>query len=240
MFWHILAYSLIAVLATALGIYLVLIREDWSRKNSVYLISLSAGVLLATALVHLLPEALTLNQQSLLWFMVTFLMFYIIEHGLILHACNEENGCEVHPIDRIAVLGMGLHSLLDGVIIGVGFEVSYSLGALAALSVLLHRLPDGIAITSVLIHANYPKLKVIFTSLGVAAAVPLGSMMAFIFLRNVNLNFLGGLVAAAAGSFIYVAASDLIPEIHKKGRLFNIIFVLVGVAITFLIKKFFS
>lgn len=137
LFLNILIYGILSGVATILGIYLVLAKESWARKNSVYLISFSAGVLLATAVGHLLPEAQILQPNALIWFLISFVFFYIVEHGLILHACNEGHDCEVHhPIDRIAIIGMGLHSLLDGIIIGVGFEISPSLGLIATLSVL--------------------------------------------------------------------------------------------------------
>lgn len=235
-FFNVFVYGLIAGLATIAGIYLVLAREPWARQNSIYLITFSAGVLLATAIGHLLPEAQVLQPGALIWFLVSFIVFYIIEHGLILHACHEGESCEVHPIDRIALAGMGLHSLLDGIIIGVGFEISASLGVIATLSVLLHRLPDGIAITSVLLHSDYPKQKTIIYTWIIALLAPVGAIGAFLFLQNVRTDVLGILVALAAGSFLYVAASDLVPEIHKKGKFLNIILIILGVLFPFVIK----
>lgn len=236
--FNVLVYGLIAGLATVLGIYLVLAKEPWARRNSIYLITFSAGVLLATAIGHLLPEAQELVPNALIWFLMSFILFYIIEHGLILHACNEGQSCEVHPIDRIAIAGMGLHSLLDGIIIGVGFEISSSLGIIATLSVLLHRLPDGIAITSVLLHSDYPKQKTVIYTWFIALLAPVGAIMAFLFLQNVSNEILGILVALAAGSFLYVAASDLVPEIHKKGKFANILLIIMGVMLPFIVRYF--
>lgn len=235
-FYNILVYGIVAGLATIAGIYLVLAKEPWARRNSIYLITFSTGVLLATAIGHLLPEAQNLQPGALIWFLVSFISFYIIEHGLILHACNEGGDCEVHPIDRIALVGMGLHSLLDGIIIGVGFEISASLGVIATLSVLLHRLPDGIAITSVLLHSHYDKRKTIIYTWMVALLAPIGAVASFLFLQNVKPDILGILVALAAGSFLYVAASDLVPEIHKKGKFLNIILIILGVLFPFVVK----
>ena len=127
-FYQIAIYSLLAGSATIAGIYLVLWKESWARKNSIFLISFSAGVLLSVAVGHLIPEAQRLSSNVLLWFLASFIFFYIIEHGIILHSCREQSKCQVHPIDKIALIGIGSHSLLDGVIIGVGFEISFSLG----------------------------------------------------------------------------------------------------------------
>lgn len=240
-FTNIFIYGLLSGVATIAGIYLVLAKESWARKNSVYLISFSAGVLLATAIGHLLPEAEILQPNALIWFLISFVFFYIVEHGLILHACNEGHSCEVHhPIDRIAITGMGIHSLLDGIIIGVGFEISASLGLIATLSVLLHRLPDGIAMTSVLLHSDYSRKKTLFYTWIVALAAPVGAILSYFFLGNVSEEPLGILVALAAGSFLYVAASDLIPEIHRKSRFANIILVILGIIFPFVVKIIFD
>lgn len=239
LFSNILIYGLLSGLATVAGIYLVLSKESWAKRNSVYLISFSAGVLLATAMGRLMPEALSLEPNALLWFLVSFIFFYIVEHGLILHSCNEHSHCEVHhPIDQIALIGMGLHSLMDGIIIGVGFEVSPSLGIIATISVLLHRLPDGIAMTSILVHSHYKRSKTLLYTWIVAMAAPVGAIASFFFLKNVNEAVLGIIVALAAGSFIYIAASDLIPEIHRKSNFANIVLVLLGAAIPFIVKAF--
>lgn len=236
--FNVLFYGGLAGLATIAGIYLVLAKESWARRRSVYLISFSAGVLLATAIGHLLPEAQELNPNALIWFLVSFIFFYIVEHGIILHACKENGDCEVHPIDTIALLGIGFHSLLDGIVIGVGFEISFSLGLIATLSVLLHELPEGISTVSILLHSGYQRNKAVFYSWLVALATPLGAILSYATIRTIKEPILGALLAVAAGSFLYVAASDLIPEIHRKSRLFNIILVILGVLLPFFIRIF--
>lgn len=240
LFLNILIYGLLSGIATIAGIYLVLSKEEWAKRNSVYLISFSAGVLLATAIGHLLPEANEIQNNALLWFLASFVLFYIIEHGFVMHACNEGHHCEVHPIDKVAIAGMGLHSLLDGIIIGVGFEISMSLGIIATFSVLLHRLPDGIAITSILIHSQYKRPKILLYTWLIALAAPVGAILSFFFLNGLNPATLGILVAMAAGSFLYVAASDLIPEIHRKSGFFNIILVILGIVFPFIVKWLFT
>lgn len=238
-FSNILIYGLIAGAATILGIYLVLIKENWARKNSIYLISFSAGVLLATAIGHLMPEALELNPNALIWFLVSFIFFYIIEHGIIMHSCREGSHCEVHPIDTIALIGIGFHSLLDGIIIGVGFEISFTLGLIATFSVLLHEIPEGISTVSVLLHSGYSKKRAILFSWLVAIATPIGAILSYLIIKNINSSILGILIAVAAGSFMYVASADLIPEIHKKSKILNIILIILGLIVPFIVSIFF-
>jgi len=235
-FSTILFYGLVAGLATVAGIYLVLFKEAWARKNSIYLISFSAGVLLSTAIAHLLPESQELNTNALIWLLLSFVLFYILEHGIILHSCGETGECEVHPVDKIAMLGIGFHSLLDGIVIGVGFEISFALGIIATLSVLLHEVPEGISTVSILLHSGYTRKKAILFSWIVALATPVGAILAVLLLNDIQENVLGALLAVAAGSFLYVAASDLIPEIHRQSKLLNIVLVIFGVAFPFIIR----
>ncbi|OGD56388.1 hypothetical protein A2V71_04565 [Candidatus Berkelbacteria bacterium RBG_13_40_8] len=238
-FLNILIYGTLAGLATILGMYLVLAKEAWARKNTIYLVSFSAGVLLSVTFMHLIPEAQELDKNALLWLLGSFVFFYIVEHGIILHAC-QEGECEVHPIDTIALLGIGFHSLLDGVVIGVGFGVSFSLGILATMSVLLHELPEGITTIAILLHSGYKREKAVFYSYLVAIATPFGAILSFFLVKNIASNILGILLAVAAGSFLYVAASDLIPEIHKKSKVLNIVLLIFGIILPFLVERLFK
>lgn len=235
----ILIYSGLATISAIVGTYLVILNEAWARKNIIYLISFSAGVLLSVALTHLMPEAYELNTNAFIWLLIGFIVFYMLEHSLILHSCQESGECEVHPIDKIALFGTGFHSLLDGVIIGVGFEVSEVLGVLMALTILFHKLPDGISITSILLHSNHPKDKTIKLSLMIASMTLIGVIASYFLLQNINSNILGILIAIAAGSFLYLASADLIPEIHKKSKILNIFLVIAGALVPFLLNLIF-
>ena len=237
-FWQIVTYGMLAAMASLGGLYLVLHYEKWARKNSILLISFSAGVLLSVGLGHIFPEALVLNSQAVFWFLGSFIAFYILEHGIILHTCLESKDCLVHPIDRIALFGLGFHSLLDGIVIGVGFEVSPALGIMTVLSVLLHKLPDGISLVSILLHSGYERGRVVGYSWVVAILTLVGAVGSFFLLGGVSSSVLGILLAAVAGSFLYVAATDLIPEIHKKSQVLNIVLVVLGVSLPFLISWF--
>lgn len=238
MILNILIYSILAGLATIVGMFLVLKNEQWARRNTIYLISFSAGVLLSVAFSHLIPEALDLNSNALLWLLFSFVFFYVLEHLIIIHSCQEDDLCTVHPIDKIAILGMGFHSLLDGVIIGIGFEISNTLGLLTTLAVLLHKLPDGISMVSVLLHSDYSKKKARDYSLLVASMTPIGAILSYLLLRNISISILGIFLAIAAGSFLYIAAADLIPEIHRKSKILNIFLLIIGIFIPIIVSVF--
>jgi ZIP family zinc transporter/zinc and cadmium transporter len=236
-FLNVLFFGFLAGLATLLGIYLIVKREKWAQKNLIYLISFSAGVLLSLAFVDLLPAALSQNSAALFITLLSFLAFYLLEHALSLHVCEEKTECEVHQTFTLVTwAGLLLHSLIDGLIIGVGFEVSFSLGVLSALAVLLHRLPDGISSMAVMLYGGRTLKEAAFSSSLVAAITPIGAVLSFLAFRGVSANIVGILLAVAAGSFLYVAASELIPEIHKKSRVLNIFLTLLGALVPFIVS----
>ncbi len=215
--------------AVFLGMYLVLAGEDWSRRNSAALISFAAGVMLGVGFLHVLPEALELNREAMPYLLVTFVAFYFLERFLHFHADREQlrhtslhipdSHCEdcqnPHPLGWMAFLGMGLHSLFDGMIIGAGFEVNHQLGLLSALAVIAHKIPAGVAMVSILLHYGYPKRKTVLYTAIVAGATLFGAVATYALTTNLNPTLTGTCLALAAGSFIYIAASDLIPESHR-------------------------
>jgi len=222
-------YSGLAGLATFAGMSLILWREVWSRRYSASLVSYSAGVLLSVGLLHLLPESQELSAYAELAILVAFIAFYFLEHHLFFHASHEElhhddlaihggheSSCaNPHPLGKVAFLGMAMHSLIDGLIIGTGFEVDPHLGIVASFGVICHEVPEGIAMLSILLHYGYQRTRAIVFTVTVAVATPLGALLTYGLIRDVNTELLGTLLAFASGSFIYIAASDLIPESHR-------------------------
>jgi ZIP family zinc transporter/zinc and cadmium transporter len=219
----------VAGAATFLGMYLVLAQAAWSRRHSSGLVSYSAGVLLGVGLLHVLPEAQELTGKAPLFVLASFVLFYFLEHHLFFHASHEElhhtslevaashEGCcaNPHPLGVIAFAGMSLHSLIDGMIIGTGFEVGSEAGLLSSLAVVAHEVPEGIAMLAILLHYGYPRRRAVTFTAIVALATPLGAIVTYALVRQLDPAVLGALMALAAGSFIYIAASDLIPESHR-------------------------
>jgi len=231
-FLNVFAYSLFAGLSTIAGIYLVKRFSSWMSRNSYYIISFAVGVILANAFFDLIPEAQALNVNYLSYILLALISLYILEHFIMIHACHEEK-CDIHTLGTISVLGIGLHSLIDGVIIGVGFGVSFGIGLITALAVIFHELPEGSFTYSILKHDNVPERKSMTYSWLVALATPFGAILTYFFIQNVSAQVLGALLALAAGSFLYIGASDLMPETHKKSSVLNIALVVFGVLFVF-------
>lgn len=233
-FLNITIYSFIAGLSTIIGIYLVRHYEEWTKRNSVYLISFAVGVLLATAFFELLPEAIGFIGNWPYWVLGTIIVLYLLEHAIIIHSCREPE-CEVHNISTISVLGIGFHSLIDGITISVAFIVSFALGLIAAFAVIFHEIAEGIFTYTLLIHDQVKETKAMLYSWLVALATPIGALAAYFFLKQASESLVGILLAIAAGSFIYIGASDLVPATHKKYSWLNIVLFLAGVGFVVLI-----
>ncbi|MDF1579378.1 MAG: ZIP family metal transporter [Desulfuromonadales bacterium] len=242
---HILFFSILAALAFLVGTALVWTKEAWCRRNTPALLAFSAGVMLAVSFTHILPEATALTTSANYIFLLTFVAFYALEQMLVLHPDREgllhsdidkpnshdAHCANPHPLGGIALVGMSLHSLLDGLIIGVGFEIDLEIGILSTLAIIIHKLPAGVSIASILLHYGYRKAKALTFTAIVAFSTPLGAICAYLFLKHLPLTVLGMFMSVAAGSFIYIAASDLIPESHRERGAKGVIALLGGIIV---------
>lgn len=237
MLLEIFIFSFIAGLAAMAGVYLVYFFGAWSRRNLVYLISLAVGVLLANAFFHLLPEAAALSVSWPYWALGAIMFFYLMEQILTIHACQEEE-CEVHAVGHVGLAGLGFHSLVDGLTIGLAFQIGAGVGALTALAVILHKFSEGGCLYAMLIGSNFSAKRSLLASALVALATPLGALLAYFFAGQLQGEVLGWLLAAAAGGFIYIGASDLVPMTHKKHGWPNVLLMVLGVVFVWLVGRF--
>ena len=218
-------------------------REAWARQSSIYFISFASGALLAAALLDLLPESLELNEHAVIYVLLSFLAFYILEQNVVVHAGHEDPACSEdsemhhrHTLGVISFLGIGFHSLLDGVIIGAGFADSAGTGIIATAGVIMHEFPEGLSMMAILLHAGLTRSRAVAYSVVVALATPVGALVSHVALQGIRADVLGGLLGIAAGSFLYIAASDLIPETHRQSNRYNVPLVIAGMAILFVLK----
>ncbi len=239
-----LLYGGIAGTATLSGILLVIWKRDFAIRYSHYVNSFAAGALLSIALASLIPESLELSENSLLVVLVTFITFYLLEAAVVFHsgsAIHFTEGCSVETHNKGPVIfsGLFLHSLVDGFVIAVGFEVSFELGLFAATGVILHELPEGITSFALLLRSMSGR-KALFLSVAVALATPVGAAIALGPLSGLSGSALGIMMAVAGGSFLYVAASDLIPETHERDILQNVAFLLFGAGLLYFLSILFG
>lgn len=239
-----LLYSGIAGAATLGGISLVIWKRELALRYSHFINSFAAGALLTIALAHLIPESIELSSNALLAVLATFIGFYLLEAGIVFHsgsAIHFQEGCprETHNKGAVIFSGLFLHSLVDGFIIAVGFEVSTELGLFAAAGVILHELPEGVTSFALMLH-SMRRNKALALSVAVALATPVGAAIALGPIGVLTEAKLGIMMAVAGGSFLYVAASDLIPETHERDVLQNVFFLLVGAGFLYLLTFLFG
>ena len=238
----VLFYGCLAGIATLLGIYLMRKKQEWAIKRSHYVNSFAAGLILAIAFFHLIPEAVELSEIAAPVIFLGFFLFYMMENFLVIHSGSElhyhpNDPCLSHTSSVTGVMafsGLVLHSLIDGIIIGVGFELSTELGLLAAFAVISHEVPEGIT-SFALINETMPE-KASFLSAIVAIATPIGALFSLLFIQNLSDDIIGILLGLAAGTFIYVAASDLIPHTHGNQNFRTLISFLVGAILIILLS----
>jgi ZIP family zinc transporter/zinc and cadmium transporter len=230
----VLFYGTLAGIATLLGIFLMRKKQEWAIKRSRYVNSFAAGLILALAFFHLIPEAVEHSEIALPVIFIGFFLFYLLENFLVIHSGSEVH---YHPSDPclshttaitgfMAFSGLVLHSLIDGIIIGVGFELSTELGILAAFAVISHEVPEGIT-SFALINETIPD-KSLVLSIIVAFATPIGALISLLFIGTLSDDYIGILLGIAAGTFIYVAASDLIPQTHGSQNIRTMVSFIFG------------
>ena len=242
-FWNVAFYGGLAGLATLAGIYMVSRREAWARRSSIYFISFASGALLAASLLDILPESLELNENAVVYALLSFLAFYILEQNVVVHAGHEDPDCSEesemhrrHTLGVMSFVGIGFHSLLDGVIIGAGFAGSAATGIIVTVGVIMHEFPEGLSMMAILLHAGLTRARALAYSVVVALATPVGAMVSYVALQGIRADVLGGLLGIAAGSFLYIAASDLIPETRRQSNPYNVPLVIGGMAVLFVLR----
>ena len=267
MFLNVLGSSVLAGVATLAGTLLILHKYKWARHNSIHLMSFAAGIMLAVAFLHLVPEAIHIthedeghleevehegeayagqaehNDEGKFVFIIVllgFAIFHAIESTIMIHPRHDVEAEEPHKHGSLSVLsitGLTFHSAIDGVIIAVGFKAGSQVGIMMTLAVILHEMPEGIVTTSILLHDAMERAKVFWFSLLVAAATPIGAVVSYFALGEASENLLKILLALAAGSFIYIAAADLIPETHKEEKRLNTVVLIVGMAVLYFMGR---
>ena len=210
-----LVLASLAALGNLLGGLLIGARARWSRLMLRVFVAVGAGFLLCVALLRMLPEALELTPSFAMPLVVTgYFLTHLFEHTLVRHFhFGEETHTEVvqGASSAAATFGLGLHSFFDGVSIAVGFTVSPALGWLVFGAIALHKLPEGFTIASIVRAAGGSRRRAIAASALVGAACILGAL-----LLEGRERWAGIGLALATGVTIYVAATDLVPEVNKE------------------------
>lgn len=206
--------SLLMSLFSLIGLLFFKVRKNILKEELLILVGLATGALLGDAFLHLIPEAMPiLGEKTGIWVILGIMLFFILEKFLRWHHCHEVDCHQKNQLAWMSLAADSIHNLIDGLIIGGSFMISIPLGISTSMAVLLHEIPQEIGDLAILVHSGYTLKKAALMNLS-SAFISLIGVLAVWGLGN-KINIQGELAAITAGGFIYLAASDLIPELHR-------------------------
>ena len=230
---------LLGLTAAAANIFggAIIVQRDWERRYLRYFVALGAGFMLATAMVEMVPESIALRGKSAAFLILFgYLLIHFFEHTVTPHF---HFGEETHKDEFMhshkgysVLLGLIIHTFFDGIAIASGFLVSNALGWLIFLAVFLHKIPEGFTVSSVMLASGRSKGTAWGASVIIGAATLAGVLTMAVFRHDVS-----AALPLAAGVTIYVAASDLIPEVNKEPAMKMALLVFVGTGVIFVLEK---
>jgi len=215
-----LAYILLATFIVSLisfvGVICLALKENILNKILLVLIGLSAGALMGGAFLHLLPEAVekSTGLDVYLFVLTGFILFFLIEKVLHWRHCHKGE-CDVHTFQYMNLVGDSIHNFIDGMIMAASFVVSVPLGITTTIAISTHEIPQEIGDFGVLLYGGFSKRRAITLNFIVALTAVLGGIVGY-FVSNLIENIVLFILPFAAGGFIYIAATDLVPEIRKE------------------------
>ncbi|HET7004412.1 MAG TPA: ZIP family metal transporter [Candidatus Binatia bacterium] len=222
------------VFISLLGGFLPLMRA-LSQRALALLLSFSAGVLLGAVFFHMLPEVGNVLGANLgMPVLAGFLLIFVMERFVFVHAC-EEHDCDIHQMGIPAFLGISLHSLLDGIALGAGLILP-QLGPVVLLVVIIHKMPDSMSISSILLSAGWDRRKVGKLNLLFSLTTPIGALLAFLSFRVLSPENVAIAIGLSAGTFLAIATADILPHVHRieQRNPMTLVFLAIGLTVSWM------
>jgi zinc and cadmium transporter len=237
----ILISILLGLTAAAANVFggALIVQRSWERRYLRYFVALGAGFMLATAIVEMIPESLALRGKSAAFLVLLgYLIIHFFEHTVTPHF---HFGEETHHDEFMhshkgysVLLGLVIHAFFDGIAIASGFLVSNALGWLIFIAIFLHKIPEGFTMSSVMLASGRSRGMAWSASVILGGATLAGVLTMALFRHDVAAG-----LPLSAGVTIYVAASDLVPEVNKEPSAKMALLVFVGTGFFFVLEKLF-
>jgi len=203
-------------LISFIGVFFMGLKEAVVGRILMALVGFASGSLIGAVFFDLLPEAAEAGQAIWLYVVAGILIFFVMEKFLYWRHCHEEN-CEVHNFAYLNIIGDGVHNFIDGMLIAAGFLTSASLGYTTTLAVMFHEIPQELGDYGVLLYGGFGTKKALAYNFLSAVTAVAGALVTYLLVEGSKVQILAELlVPFAAGGFIYIAATDLMPELHKR------------------------
>ncbi|MDP6387954.1 MAG: ZIP family metal transporter [Candidatus Pacebacteria bacterium] len=245
---------IIVSLISLIGIFTLGLNQKFLKKSIFLLVSLSVGALFGDAIIHLIPQAFSEignTATASLFILIGIMLFFVLEkfirwHHLHEHDC-EDDECRMkqnnktHPMGALILASDAIHNMIDGVIIGVSYLISIELGIATTIAIILHEIPQEIGHVAILLHSGYTKIKALLLNFVSSLFAIAGTALVFVFGSLIE-SLVPIAISFAAGGFLYIAGSDLVPELHRtsdiKKSLQQFIAIVIGIAIMFALLVF--
>jgi zinc and cadmium transporter len=246
-------YAFISVFAVSLisiiGVFALSLNQKALNKSIFLLVSLAVGALFGDAIIHLIPEAFESAENPArvsLFIIIGILSFFVLEkflrwshsheHDYEGSECYQEKKNAVKPIGSLIIVSDSIHNIIDGITIGVSYLINIEIGIATTVAIILHEIPQEISDFALLIHAGYSKTKALLLNFVSSFIAVVGTIIVLVFGSSFE-SFMPLMIAFAAGGFLYIAGSDLVPEIQKtsdlKDSLQQFIAIIIGIAINY-------
>lgn len=227
-------------LISLIGIISLLVNRKLLDNLLIVFVGFAAGALMGTAFLHLLPEALETLDSSIvfIYVLIGFAFFFIMERYFHWRHCHE-GVCEVHTFTYLNLFGDGIHNFIDGMLIAASFLIDIKLGIISSLAIIFHEIPQEIGDFAILLYGGVKPKKALYLNFVCALTAVAGAVIGY-FLTSFVKNFSLFLIPFTAGGFIYIASSDLVPELHKQKEInranLALITFLLGMILMYLAK----
>jgi len=237
----IIGATLIDSLVGLVGVFSLFTSERLLKRTIKVLVAFSAGALLGGGFFHLLAESLEIMApfQTFGITLFGFLAFFVLEEYLHWHQCEE---CDIHPYSYLMIVGDSVHNILDGLVIAGTFMVNVYIGSVTTLLIIAHEVPQELGVFGVLVSGGFNKYNAIFYSFVAQCTCVLGGILGYLFISKME-ALASYIIPFAAGGFIYIAAADLIPGMHKTEgaeKITSFIWLCAGLALMIFTKIYFK
>ncbi len=234
-FGAVILASSLACVVTTIGIYIIRRHDRWGSDHVAYFMAFAAGVLISVSFIHIIPKSFEMNESAPTYLLIGFMGLYLSNRFLNAYVCDEYD-CANFAVGIIPMLGIGLHSFLDGIIYSVTFKVSIFTGVLAAIGMVLHEFPEGIVTFLLLERGGFDKRKsTLYAFLAAAVSTPLGTLVSYPLISKIDQSALGILLAISAGALVYVGASHLLPAVEQENKQYTLVSLAIGVLVAAII-----
>ncbi|HEY7776513.1 MAG TPA: ZIP family metal transporter [Kineobactrum sp.] len=234
-FWTAFGASALAALVTGIGIYTIRRFEDWGRKYSIYFVCFAAGVLISVSFLHIIPKSFELSPYAPGYLLAGFLLMHLFNRFITAFVC-ERGTHPAYGIGLVPMIGIGLHSFIDGFVYSITFSVDVLTGALAAIGMVLHEFPEGIITYLLLLRGGFSDRSALFLAVMAASlSTPLGMLVSWPFISGIDQQLLGLMLSLSAGALVYVGATHLLPQAEKEHGRFSLLALGAGILLAVLI-----